>query len=172
MGTQDIVEDTVEAAKETPVEALKEPVKETEAEQVKETAKDAPVEALKETVKETQVEQVKEIQDSVESEKKPSESINDVSLSVESTPAILDPTDDNKENIPKTNRLASILPGVEESLKNVASTLDLKKSLEEQTQPPERSKRSREFEYSIEDPIDLDLYTRQQLEASSTGRSR
>ncbi|KAG1152941.1 hypothetical protein G6F37_000654 [Rhizopus arrhizus] len=60
----------------------------------------------------------------------------------------------------QTNRLANILPAVEESFKHITSASDLKKSLEEQlpARDKERASRSREFEYSIEDPIDLDLF--------------
>ncbi|KAI9272010.1 hypothetical protein BY458DRAFT_533419 [Sporodiniella umbellata] len=57
----------------------------------------------------------------------------------------------------ESNRLANILPGVEESLKHISSTSDFKKSLEMQNASALPSP-SRGFEYSIEDPIDLDLF--------------
>lgn len=58
------------------------------------------------------------------------------------------------------NHLASILPAVEESLKNMSSSTTVKKSVEEElpSEDRERASRSREFEYSIEDPIDLDMF--------------
>lgn len=58
------------------------------------------------------------------------------------------------------NHLASILPAVEESLKNMSSSATVKKSVEEElpSEERERASRSREFEYSIEDPIDLDMF--------------
>ena len=57
------------------------------------------------------------------------------------------------------NHLAAILPAVEESVRNVKPQPDFKKT-EHHVLPEdrERANRSSEFEYSIEDPIDLDMF--------------
>lgn len=64
----------------------------------------------------------------------------------------------------QVNHLAAILPAIEESVKNVTSkdkeilvVAPIKKT-EIKPEDHERANRSREFEYSIEDPIDLDMF--------------
>lgn len=63
---------------------------------------------------------------------------------------------------PSINHLAAILPAVEDAVKNVTSEKDmLPQPSKDQyilQEDREREKHSREFEYSIEDPIDLDLF--------------
>ncbi len=54
----------------------------------------------------------------------------------------------------QVNHLAAILPAVEESIKNVPENKPTIILPEDR----EREKHSREFEYSIEDPIDLDMF--------------
>lgn len=69
----------------------------------------------------------------------------------------LNPTDE----VP-VNHLAAILPAVEVAVKNVRSEKEMlpQPSRERQIlqEDHEKAKLSREFEYSIEDPIDLDLF--------------
>lgn len=61
------------------------------------------------------------------------------------------------------NHLAAILPAVEEAVRDVTekqSQVPQPSKMEHQILPEdrERANRSREFEYSIEDPIDLDMF--------------
>ncbi|KAI7903462.1 uncharacterized protein BX663DRAFT_506584 [Cokeromyces recurvatus] len=74
-------------------------------------------------------------------------------------------TDLNEETTTSFNHLASILPAVKESIENTIITerKSIIMQVKEQDnglspEDMERAKRSREFEYPIEDPIDLDMF--------------
>lgn len=70
--------------------------------------------------------------------------------------------EEEEEKVNVMNHLAAILPAVEESVRHVKKVEDsLPAPSRDQHILPEdreRAKHSREFEYSIEDPIDLDMF--------------
>lgn len=70
---------------------------------------------------------------------------------------------DKQPSTPPTNHLVAILPAVEESVRSVVENTNREKIVyreDEHISPQdiERANRSREFEHSIEDPIDLDMF--------------
>jgi hypothetical protein len=95
-----------------------------------------------------------------------------ISVSQDNTARSSSSTEQQQDETPAFNHLAAILPAVEESAKSVknggidkeilsasvAATAPKNKKLDIKPEDHERANRSREFEYSIEDPIDLDMF--------------
>lgn len=86
---------------------------------------------------------------------------NDSGISV-SRDATVRSSDDTVQEEESINHLAAILPAVQESVRHIKSEEEYipEPSRDEHILPEdrERAKHSREFEYSIEDPIDLDMF--------------
>ncbi|RCI00212.1 hypothetical protein CU098_000269, partial [Rhizopus stolonifer] len=150
-------ENPVKNQRETPIEDSTEKNEQKSEESLIEKKEETQVESSAEK-NEQQPEKVS-IEGQEEKDKKQEEEKVDLkTILIEST------TEPEKEEFIVAKHLAAILPAVEESVKAVSEEqsklLKPKKSLNDRqvSEEYQRATRSKEFEYSIEDPIDLDLF--------------